>query len=141
MTCRAPGRRPSWADSAKSHVIVFNVSRGLSVVIRTPLNQGPIYDFGSAEDFAPSDFMRKSLLPFLVCYKDKSVTQRFISYPHADHISEIGCLKDTDEERSPSNAALHTCPHDKSGAAQPEALDWCRIRNPEGSEDNVEYGL
>ncbi len=74
MTCRAPGRRSSWADSAKSHVIVFNVSRGLSVVIRTPLNQGPIYDFGSAEEFAPSDFMKKSLLPVLDCYKDKSVT-------------------------------------------------------------------
>ncbi len=132
------GRKPSWTDSAKSHIIVFNVGRGLSVFIRTPLNQGIVYDFGSSEDFAPSEFMKVRLLPFLDGYKDKPVAQRFVSHPHADHLTDIGCVKDPDEERSPFNAALHTCPHDKSGAAQPEALDWDRIKNPGGSEDNVE---
>lgn len=131
------GSKPPWTSSAKSHIIIFNVGRGLSVFIRTPLNQGIIYDFGSSEDFTPSDFMEENLLPHLDKYKDKPVAQRFISHPHADHITDVGCLTDPSEERSAFNAGLHTCPHDKAGSAQPEALDWSRIKNPEGSEDNV----
>jgi len=130
---------PSWVSSQKSHIWVFNVGRGLSIFIRTALNQGIMYDFGSSEDFNPSDFLKENIVPYLDEYKKCKVAQTIISHPHADHITDIGCLITPDKKNTPFYASLHTCPHDKmTGSAKPEALDWNRIKNPKGSEGNLE---
>lgn len=130
---------PSWVSSLMSHVWVFNVGRGLSIFIRTALNQGIVYDFGSSEDFKPSEFLGKNIIPHLDKYKEYQVAQAVISHPHADHIADIGCLVEPDIENSPFHPHLLTCPHDKTeGAAQPEAIDWNRIDNPKSSDNNVE---
>lgn len=131
---------PAWVSSQKSHIWIFNVGRGLCIFIRTALNQGIIYDFGSSEDFRPSDFLQKHIVPHLDKYKDHKLAQRVISHPHADHISNINCLKDNSgEENTLFAASLHTCPHHKTeGSVKPEAIDWTRIKNPKGSENNIE---
>jgi len=130
---------PAWVSSQKSHVWIFNVGRGLSVFIRTALNQGIIYDFGSSEDFKPSDFLSANIIPHLDKYKQCKVAQTIISHPHADHMTDIDCLVTSDKQESPFYASLHTCPHDKAdGPAKPEAIDWKRIKNPKGSEKNIE---
>jgi beta-lactamase superfamily II metal-dependent hydrolase len=131
---------PSWVSSQKSHIWIFNVGRGLCIFIRTALNQGIIYDFGSSEDFNPSEFLQKHIIPYLDKYKDYKLAQRVISHPHADHISNITCLKDNNgKENTLFAASLHTCPHHKTeGAAKPEAINWNRIKNPNGSENNIE---
>ncbi len=131
-------KKPEWTTSLKSHILVFNVGRGLSIFIRTALNQGIVYDFGSSEDFQPSEFLKAHIIDHLASYKDEPLAQRFISHPHADHVTDIACLNKPDAKKSPFSAKLHTCPHDKvEGAAKPEALDWKRIKNPAGSEENI----
>jgi len=132
------GTVPKWAQTLQSYIWIFNVGRGLSIFIRTALNQGIMYDFGSSQDFSPTEFLKKNILPYLEAYKKCKVAQTVISHPHADHISEISCLVSKDGKNSPFYSSLHTCPHDKTeGSAKPEAIDWERIKNPEGSEDNI----
>jgi|YelNatPaOPRAMG01_1025707.scaffolds.fasta_scaffold14527_3 beta-lactamase superfamily II metal-dependent hydrolase len=128
---------PSWVDSLKSHIWIFNVDRGLCVFIRTGLNQGIMYDFGNSDDFRPSDFIKEQIIPFLNEYKQNKISQTIISHPHIDHISNISCLFEPDIKSSPFYAALHTCPHDKTDSAKPESIDWKRIKNPKGSEDTI----
>jgi len=128
---------PSWVSSFSSHIWIFNVERGLCIFIRTGLNQGIIYDFGSSDDFRPSDFLKKNIIPYLDKYQKNKIAQTIISHPHADHISDISCLSQPDVDSSPFYAALHTCPHDKAGSAKPECIDWNRIKNPEGSENTL----
>jgi len=129
---------PKWAQTLQSHIWIFNVGRGLSIFIRTALNQGILYDFGCSEDFSPTKFINEKLLPYLDEYKKCKVAQTIISHPHADHISEISCLASIDNKNSPFYSSLHTCPHDKTeGSAKPETFDWDRVKNPEGSEDNI----
>lgn len=130
---------PSWVSSQRSHIWVFNVGRGLCIFIRTALNQGIMYDFGSSEDFKPSDFLKKHIVPYLDKYKKCRIAQSIISHPHADHISNVSCLTEPDIENAPFRPELHTCPHDKTvGSAKPEALDWNRIKNPKESESNID---
>lgn len=129
---------PAWVSSQRSHIWMFNVERGLCIFIRTALNQGIMYDFGSSEDFKPSDFLQEHIIPHLDKYKNCKVAQTIISHPHADHITNISCLS-PDMDKSPFYSTLHTCPHGKTdGAAKPEAIDWNRIKNPKGSESNIE---
>lgn len=98
-----------------------------------------MYDFGSSDDFKPSEFLKKHILPYLDKYKNCSLAQTIISHPHADHITDINCLLDTDKSKSSFYASLHTCPHDKiKGSAKPEAINWNRIKNPKDSENNTE---
>jgi len=119
---------PKWTQTLQSHVWIFNVGRGLSIFIRTALNQGILYDFGCGKDFSPTKFIKEKLLPHLDAYKDCKVAQTIISHPHVDHIAEIDCLSEQDGQKSSLNSSLHTCPHDKTeGSAKPEALDWDRI--------------
>ncbi len=129
---------PSWASSKKSHIWIFNVGRGLSIFIRTALNQGIMYDCGSSDDFKPTDFLQKEIIPHLDRYKKCQLAQTIISHPHADHISNIECLVNSSKDGSPFYAALHTCPHSKTnGSAKNESLDWKRVNNPQGSEDKL----
>lgn len=130
---------PLWVSSQKSHVWVFNVGRGLSIFIRTALNQGLMYDLGSSEDFTPTDFLKKNIIPHLDTYKNCRIAQTIISHPHADHITNIGCLTEPEIDNSPFRSELHTCPHHKTdGSSKHEALDWNRIKNPKGNENNIE---
>ncbi|MBC7350164.1 MAG: hypothetical protein H5U05_09350 [Candidatus Aminicenantes bacterium] len=126
---------PPWITSLKSHIWIFNVDRGLCVFIRTGLNQGIMYDFGSSDNFRPSDFLKEQIIPFLDKYEQHRIAQTIISHPHFDHISNISCLFEPTMESSPFYAALHTCPHDKTGSAKDECINWERIKNPAGSEN------
>ncbi len=129
---------PSWPKSLKSHIWVFDTGRGLSVFIRTGLNQGIMYDFGSTEDFSPCEFLKKNIIPYLDKYKECKVAQTIISHPHADHISEIKQLLPTTQGKSAFYSSLHTCPHDKTPeGSTSENLDWDRIINPDGSDELV----
>jgi beta-lactamase superfamily II metal-dependent hydrolase len=129
---------PKWAQTLQSYIWIFNVGRGLSIFIRTALNQGILYDFGCSQYFSPTKFLSENILPHLDKYKKCKIAQTIISHPHADHIAEISCLASKDGKDSPFYSSLHTCPHDKAeGSAKPEAVDWERIKNPEGSEEKI----
>jgi hypothetical protein len=129
--------KPTWASSFKSHIWVFNVGRGLSIFIRTALNQGIIYDFGSSDDFKPTEFLRKNIIPYLDSYKESKIAQVIISHPHVDHISAIP--SEINEKNNLLYSSLITCPHDKEeGAAKPEKIDWNRIKQPQGNEKLLE---
>jgi len=125
----------SWKDTLFTYIWIFNVGRGLSIFIRTGLNQGFIYDFGASDDFSPTDFMEKHFIPNLKKYNGHAIAQTIISHPHLDHISEIEKLLD---DKLPFQAYLHTCPHDKENPSiVNEKINWDRITNPEGSEDKI----
>ena len=124
---------PNWTLSLRSHIWIFNVNRGLSIFIRTALNQGIIYDFGSSDDFKPTEFLKEKILPYLDKYNNCFTAQSIISHPHADHISAIS--SELNDKNSLLYSSLLTCPHDKDdGSEKPESIDWERIKLPKGSE-------
>jgi beta-lactamase superfamily II metal-dependent hydrolase len=125
-----------WAGSLLSYIWIFNVGRGLSIFIRTPLNQGIIYDLGSSDEFSPLEFIKANILPHLSPYKKNKIAQIILSHPHIDHISEVDVISESD---SPLYSNLLTCPHDKDGDHLPnEKLNWSRIKNPESATVKVE---
>jgi len=130
--------KPKWVSSFKSYVLIFNVERGISIFIRTPLNQGIMYDFGSSPDFKPSVFLKEHIIPYLDKYKNSSLAQTIISHPHTDHFTDIDCLFVPSVKGSPFFSSLHTCPHDKTdGTAKTEVINWERIKNPEGTDEKI----
>lgn len=125
----------NWENTLFTHIWVFNVGRGLSIFIRTALNQGIIYDLGSSEEFSPTEFIKEHILPHLDEYKGCKIAQTIISHPHIDHFSEIEMLPGAD---SPFYSSLHTCPHDKkNGTTGDERIDWDRVNNPKGAENKI----
>jgi beta-lactamase superfamily II metal-dependent hydrolase len=127
-----------WYESFKTHIWVFNVGRGLSIFIRTPLNQGILYDFVCSDDFKHTNFLKENIIPMLDKYKNCNLAQILISHPHADHISDIKNMIGRESEKSIFYSSLHTCPHDKTeGSAKPEAINWDRIKNPDGSDELI----
>ncbi len=124
-----------WKSTFKTYIWIFNVGRGISVFIRTPLNQGMLYDFGASEDFSPTVFIKENILPYIDEYKKSKIAQEVISHPHLDHIAEIDKLSDN---KSPFYATLLTCPHDKEKDGLPnEKINWKRVTNPEGCEEKI----
>lgn len=124
---------PTWRSSQKTHILIFSINRGLSVFIRTPMNQGLLYDLGASEDSSPTDFLEKKVLPHITEYKKSKLSQIVISHPHSDHISEINSIAAA-KKGSCFYPSLHTCPHDKDGN---EKLNFGRITNPKSSEGLV----
>lgn len=104
--------KPNWkADSL--YVYVFKVDRGLSVFIRTPYNWGIIYDIGASDDFSPSEYISKNLVPSLSLIEvsagqEIKIAQAILSHPHTDHIQDAGALDATN-----LHPKLLTCPNDK----------------------------
>lgn len=119
---------PDWAGSDALHIFIFNIGRGLSVFIRTPSNHGILYDLGSSAEFSPLEFLGEHISPHLEEYKNCGIAQLFVSHPHGDHITEIEQVKGKEVDGDVYPYFL-TCPHDKSGEGNPEAIDWCRITN------------
>jgi hypothetical protein len=114
-----------------THILVFNVGRGLSVFIRTPTNHGLICDAGNSEDFEPCEFLKEHILPSVDKYGAAPIAQTVLSHPHQDHISSVQTLKD-----DPAfYCGLHTCPNEKLDEF--ERLDWKRVNNRPGTEDLV----
>jgi hypothetical protein len=101
----------------ESTIWLFNVGRGLSILIITPFKHGILIDLGSSEEFSPIDFIRNSLLPKMEKYNNFDLGQIIISHPHADHISDIQNL-----DKLTFN--LITCPHDKS---EEEHFDFSKL--------------
>jgi hypothetical protein len=124
-----------WRETLFAYIWIFNVGRGLSVFIRTALNQGIMYDFGCSEEFSPTKFAKEHILPNLDGYGKSKIAQTIISHPHLDHISEIEQLFSSN---STFYAYLHTCPHDKGGPdVEDERINWNRINNPGDAEEKV----
>ncbi len=115
----------TWRDESNlsAYIWLFNVGRGISAFIRTPLNQGIMVDLGSSEDFSPAEFVSREILPHLREYDHHALAQLLVSHPHYDHISDIHNVAVDDDL---SNPGLVTCPHDKTEA---ECVDFGRIKN------------
>ncbi|KPK62354.1 hypothetical protein AMJ83_11195 [candidate division WOR_3 bacterium SM23_42] len=139
--------RIRWYDNSDCYVWLFNVGRGLSAFIKTPLNQGIIVDLGASRDYSPQEFIAREILPHLDLYrqlyddgdyKDFKIAQVIISHPHVDHFNNIDMLFPL-ESSNPFQPALLTCPH-SHGEAPDEALNWARIKNyPESKEKERLY--
>ena len=108
-----------WNETLFCYIWIFNVGRGLSAFIRTPLNQGILIDCGCSDDFSPLDFLGKHIIPKLERYKEREIAQLLISHPHIDHLLEID-----NSAFEGLNPYLLTCPHDKS---TDESLNWKRV--------------
>jgi len=114
---------------------VFNVGRGLSILIKTPQNYCIIYDAGSSENFSPINFLKSKHL--YDCFKKietKSISQFIISHPHLDHISD---LTDENSIYINQNSNLITCQNDKSSNQSGHSIDFKKINNPEKISDKT----
>ena len=121
-------------------VIMFNVGRGLSMLIKTPHNHVIIYDLGSSEELSPvADIYRKPGFLSQMAGSERKIAQCIISHPHLDHISDL-----TDENRDFLNkqSALVSCQNDKdkvAGQAEGHKIDFSRIKNPGGDRKVDNY--
>ena len=83
-----------WENSLDTHIWIFNVGRGIAIFIRTGMNYGFLIDTGCTEDFSPTEFIRKYLVPSLDKYDGHQFAQAVHSHPHTDHISECAELQE-----------------------------------------------
>lgn len=99
---------------------LFNVGRGLSILIKTPQNQIIIYDAGSTEGFSPVEdiYNSEDFFSEMSEYEERKIAQFIISHPHLDHISDL-----TEENALflQENSSLITCQNDKE---DPDYLDY-----------------
>jgi hypothetical protein len=119
-----------WKKPAFTHILIFNVNRGLSVFIRNPLNNGMIYDLGSSEEFSPIQWLKENVYPSLSQYESFKIAQLVLSHPHSDHISEVEKISNPE-----TSIGLVTCPHDKT---DDEKIDWNRINNQDSAKYLIE---
>jgi hypothetical protein len=134
----------TWTDpnSLATYIWLFNVGRGLSALIRTPLGHGIMVDLGSSTDFSPSEFTSENIVPHLGEYETErgkyKIAQLVISHPHYDHFSDLGAYQ---ECGLTEKTHLVTCPHDKQPQKPEEGpderVDFDRIVNPDGTEEAV----
>ncbi len=111
-------------------IYLFNVGRGLSILVKTPQNQILVYDAGSTENFSPIEKIYNSdnFLSEMSEYGERKIAQLIISHPHLDHISDL-----TNDNTSflKNNASLVTCQNDKDDQDDLDhKIDFSLINNP-----------
>jgi hypothetical protein len=122
-----------WETSLSTFAWIFPVGRGNAAFLRSALNHGFILDMGGGELIDPVAFIRKHFLKKLSNYPEKEgkkVAQAILSHAHSDHIRQCAHLGSGD-----FYPTLLTCPNEKT---KDEKLDWDRIENPEGDDDQTD---
>jgi hypothetical protein len=111
-----------------SYVWIFNVGRGICILIITPFKYGILIDLGSSDEFSPIEFIKNTLLPKMQQYNGFDLGQVLLSHPHADHISDIQNL---------NNLTYNylTCPHNKS---EEEYFDFSKLEMHEDLKKYIE---
>jgi beta-lactamase superfamily II metal-dependent hydrolase len=136
-----------WQKNKELHIWIFNVERGFSAFIRTPHNLSIMVDCGCTVDFHPfRDFIKPKLIPFLDLHTEKHVlpgknyrpsrlAQLIVSHPHIDHFREFQNIKNV------CNPFLLTTPHSNPDpkADTEEHVNWDLVKNPEGSDEALEF--
>ena len=108
-------------------VYMFNVGRGLAVLVKTPQNYAMLYDLGSSEDLSPiADIYRMPGFLSQMEGQKQKIAQCIISHPHLDHISD---LTDENAEFINQNSAYVTCQNDKNDNYYGHRIDFSRINN------------
>ena len=108
-------------------VYMFNVGRGLAVLIKTPHNYAMLYDLGSSEELSPiADIYQKQDFLSQMVGSERKIAQCIISHPHLDHISD---LTDDNAEFINAQSALVSCQNDKSDNLYGHKIDFLRINN------------
>lgn len=127
-------------NNSNLEAYMFNVGRGLSMLIKTPHNYAMLYDLGSSDDLSPiADIYQKQgfLSQMVEVDSGRKIAQCIISHPHLDHISDL-----TDENADFVNkqSSLVSCQNDKD-ARQVEGhkIDFSRIKNPSGDKKVDNY--
>ena len=127
-------------NNSNLETYMFNVGRGLSILIKTPHNHVIIYDLRSSEDLSPvADIYRKPGFLSQMEGLERKIAQCIISHPHLDHISDL-----TDENTNFVNklSVLVSCQNDKdkaAGQATGHKIDFSRIKNPGGDKKVDNY--
>lgn len=74
-------------------VFVFDVSRGLCVLVRTPACYGVMIDCGRSPDFSPACWVATKYSSNLKTWNQKSLTRLLVTHPHDDHVEDIANIK------------------------------------------------
>ena len=127
-------------NNSNLEVYIFNVGRGLSVLIKTPHNYAMLYDLGSSEDLSPvADIYSQPGFLSQMEGSERRIAQCIISHPHLDHISDL-----TDENTAFVNkkSKLVSCQNDKdAGQIDGHKINFSRIKNPGGDNKIDNYKL
>ena len=131
-----PGQKPKGLDMGKKMILqknddlevyMFNVGRGLAMLIKTPHNHVIIYDLGSSEELSPvADIYHKAGFFSQMEGSERKIAQCIISHPHLDHISD---LTDENAKFVNTNSDYVTCQNDKDGNLYGHKIDFSRINN------------
>lgn len=124
-------------NNSNLEVYIFNVGRGLSILIKTPQNLVVVYDLGSTDSFSPiTDIYRiKDFFREIEKTNNCCISQCIISHPHLDHISDL-----IGENTSfiSQNSAFITCQNDKPENKNGHKIDFSRINNPGENYEQID---
>lgn len=112
-------------------VWIFNVDRGLCVLVRTSSGHGVMIDCGCSSDWSPSRWIASQKGPVLTPWSSSSSTYDLawlvVTHPHDDHVEDIANVK---QYLTPGVLSRH------------KDYDWDAILKPqegEPSENTKEY--
>jgi len=76
---------------SKLTVWVFDVERGLCVLVQTPAGYGVLIDCGRSRDFSPAQWIADNLT--LTPWLGHNLAWMIVTHPHDDHVEDIQNLK------------------------------------------------
>lgn len=82
--------------------IIFDVEHGFSAFIKSPNNYGLLIDCGRKQNFSPIKWIRTNYhigIGNIKYFEERRIAKLVITHLHADHLSDVGHLIDTEKPK------------------------------------------
>lgn len=82
--------------------IIFDVEHGFSTFIKSPNNYGLLIDCGRKQNFSPIKWIRTNYnigIGNIKYFEERRIAKLVITHLHADHLSDVGHLIDTEKPK------------------------------------------
>lgn len=82
--------------------IIFDVEHGFSAFIKSPNNHGLLIDCGRKQNFSPIKWIRTNYnigIGNIKYFEERRIAKLVITHLHADHLSDVGHLIDTEKPK------------------------------------------
>lgn len=82
--------------------IIFDVEHGFSTFIKSPNNYGLLIDCGRKQNFSPIKWIRTNYnigIGNIKYFEERRIAKLAITHLHADHLSDVGHLIDTEKPK------------------------------------------
>lgn len=107
---------------ATLRLIVFKVSRGLCVFLKTPNSYGVMIDCGRDYNFSPACWIANNLSTTLNYYNERLLSWFVVTHPHDDHVADIANVR---KYLPPAILVRH------------KNYDWSQVLNPPDGDPSL----